>query len=727
MGETSPTSSRIGFGHFEVDLAAGQLYRNGRLVRLPEQPFQVLVVLLERPGQVVTREELRDKLWAGQTFVDFDQGLNNAINKLRDALGDSAANPRFIETLPRRGYRFVYPLTEGKLGNSVTSEAADTALSGPTHLTGWKSWLPWVLFGVTAISLLFVLAFSRHDVSRPTPLRRFSLRPRAAVQSFTFNTNVSLSANGKYIAFVGGPNRELWIQDLALEEPRAVVNSAGSNGPFWSADSEFLLFSQGGEIRKVHLGGGPSSPICKHEARIYGGTVSPDGKTVVFSAGTAPILYAAPFNGGEAQPVFSDAERHDMYAAYTNGATASITDPRFLPASAGPRVLLFGLGFPNTRVQRMMIQDLDTGRRVTLGPGVEAVYSPTGHLLYQKGTDLWAITFSIDTMEPRGEPFLVKAESRGPTVASDGTLVFLDRTVPEVPEGQLVWHDRDGQKLDAVGEPFPIPWGSAPIRLSPDGSKVILTSDEGTAGEIWIHDLKRNLRTRLTSDPAYDYTHAWSPDGKQIAFSSNRDGDYDIFLTGHDGTGELMKLAANPVREVVNDWSLDGKHILYRTNPTASGADLWYLQRGDDGGWISHPYLQSDFAKLNGRFSPDGLFVAYQSDESGRPEVYVRRFPDNGRKSLVSNRGGENPRWRRDGKELFYTQGNMLIAVPFSAEREQPIGQPEQLFEHPVFLTRMWDVSADGKRFLLAEQVGETPEPQIRVVLNWFEEFRERN
>ena len=219
-----------------------------------------------------------------------------------------------------------------------------------------------------------------------------------------------------------------------------------------------------------------------------------------------------------------------------------------------------------------------------------------------------------------------------------------------------------------------------------------------------------------------------------MAFSSDRAGNSDIFLRRADGSGEEKVLAGTPRRDYVSDWSRDGKYLLYVTMDPETGIDLWYLERNEDGsGWEPHPFLQSPLSQIVARFSPDGRYVAYVSNESGQFEVYVQPFPEGGRKVTVSSNGGTKVRWSRDGKELFYVEEQTLVAVSVSMAGDFSVGGATRLFEHPGLLTggnyAPYDVSADGQRFILAEQVGDGAdalEPSIRVVQNWFAEFRGR-
>ena len=207
----------------------------------------------------------------------------------------------------------------------------------------------------------------------------------------------------------------------------------------------------------------------------------------------------------------------------------------------------------------------------------------------------------------------------------------------------------------------------------------------------------------------------------------------DILLRQADGSGEEQVLAATPRREALSDWSRDGKYLLYQMESPENGFDLWYLERNEDGsGWEPYPFLQTPALEVVPRFSPDGRYVAYISNESGESEVYVQRFPAGGRRVTVSSNGGTKVRWSRDGKELFYVEGQTLVAVSVSSGSSFSVGSATRLFEHPGLRPGInyapYDVSADGQRFILAEPVGEGAEalePSIRVVQNWYEEFRD--
>ncbi len=589
------------------------------------------------------------------------------------------------------------------------------------------------LFAISTLVAL-ALAFVHFGETPPeAPLRRFAFTPAVGVgiRAVAGDTDVAISPNGRHIAFTAANAQgKLWVQDLDQRQPRAIEGTEGASGPFWSPDSDFIGFAAGGEVKKVPVQGGLPSRLCQLPAlHFHGGTWSPDGEVIVFVSGdpgAAHSLYEVPARGGTPNLLISPEES----GGASGGPTGTISWSHFLPSEAGARVLVFTFGSPTE--QSMMVQNVETGQRELLGPGAFPFYSASGHLVYQSAQathDLWALPFSLDTLRAAGEAFPISENSRGPTVAADQTLVYLDGT--GFGQQQLVWLDRHGEKTGVIGQAqdaisFP--------ELSPDGSLVAVTATEGSNTDVWVYDIARGVRSRLTSVPERDDWPVWSPAGDEVAFTSDRAGNFDIFLHQADGSGEEKVLAGTPHREYVSDWSRDGKYILYTANDPETGPDLWYLERNEDGGgWEPHPFLQSPLSQYWARLSPDSRYVAYVSNESGQDEVYVQPFPEGGRKVTVSSNGGTKVRWSRDGKELFYVEGQTLVAVSVSSGSSFSAGSATRLFEHPGLrpgtMNDPYDVSADGQRFILAEPVGDggdAPEPSIRVVQNWFAEFRGR-
>ncbi len=296
---------------------------------------------------------------------------------------------------------------------------------------------------------------------------------------------------------------------------------------------------------------------------------------------------------------------------------------------------------------------------------------------------------------------------------------------------QLGWRDATGTPLGLVGQPqISLRYPS----LSPDAKRVLVAGQDAEGYDIWIHDLTRSIKTRLTFDPGWDGLPRWSPSGDEITFVSDREttGGLNIFKRPADGTGEAELLVGSPDENRAGSWSADGKYLVFSRRSLQTRYDLLYLERkAAGGGYDEHVFLRTEFAEQRARLSPDGRFIAYLSDEAGRQfNVYVRPFPEGGGKQRISPRGGRQLSWSRDGKTLFYVEGNTLIAVPISTRNGLSAGAAKPLFEHSGFRnfsTANYDVSADGKRFLVIETTGEHEEkpPAIRIVENWIEEHRE--
>ncbi len=298
----------------------------------------------------------------------------------------------------------------------------------------------------------------------------------------------------------------------------------------------------------------------------------------------------------------------------------------------------------------------------------------------------------------------------------------------DVGEQQLVWRDRSGKKLGVIGRPQVRIQSPA---LSPDGSRVAVRGFENNNSDVWVHDVERPIKTRLTFAAETDAWPVWSPSGREITYWSAK-GSGDIFRRPAGG-GEEELLVGGENNEYPDDWSADGKHLLYRLLDENGGFDLSYLRPKQQGeGFESVPYLRTEFDERSGKFSPDGKLVAYCSNESGRYEVYVRPFPEGGDKWQVSTEGGCQPRWRLDGKELFYVESgtNSLMTVAVTTTPSFETETPTKLFTDPSLAgtTPDYDVAADGERFVMVERVGaDSDKPlSIHIVQNGYEEFRER-
>jgi dipeptidyl aminopeptidase/acylaminoacyl peptidase len=342
--------------------------------------------------------------------------------------------------------------------------------------------------------------------------------------------------------------------------------------------------------------------------------------------------------------------------------------------------------------------------------------------VYQSEVGLWALPFSLETLAATGEPFPIKENASYPSVAGDGTLLYREE---EPVLQQLVWRDRGGKKVGVIGRPQRVIRHPA---LSPDGSRVAVRALENENYDIWIHDVAQPLKIRLSFHPANEQRPAWTSSGDKIAFSSDRNGNHDIFIKSADASGEAELLMATPVAEFDTDWSMDGQYVV----GDDMDGDIWYVRAKEGAtGYQKETFHGTQFREIAPKLSPNGIFLAYESDESGQQEVYVRPFPEGNGKWPVSTRGGRSARWRQDGSELFYLEGDSLMAVSVATSPTFSKGRATRLFDlldtagvdHPG---HTYDVSADGQRFVFVESLEESPPPLIRVVQNWYEEFRDR-
>ncbi len=619
-----------------------------------------------------------------------------------------------------------------KLGGSrLVSAGASQAVPASTQIQApppsSQSWrLPWALaalFVVAAAGLAFLYTTQPSYVA---PLRRFALQPAGTIETNRLRSGVAVSPDGRRIAYTTtGVEGKLWVQDLEQSSPYSLDGTEGAFLPFWSLDSELIAYATSAELKKVSLSGGRPISVCRLPSLIFsGGTWSPDGESIVFSSGNYS-LFTVPARGGAAESLVT----HEQFESLIGEPTVALARPHFLPPAAGKRVLAYTFG-DNLR-RTVAVHDLESGRVEILTPGSHPSYSPTGHLIYQEDLDshrLWALPIALDTLQATDEAFPVAENGHGPTVAADGSLVYLD-TVGSL-EGQLVWLDRQGNKTGVIGDAQA---SMSDPALSPDGRFVAVSAVEGGSQDIWIWDVRRGVKQRLFTEVATDGRPFWSPTGEEIVFDHTGAGGVDISVQSSDGDGAPRVLVTTPYPDFAMDWSRDGEYILYLTVTPETLADLMYLKRQPDGvNWEPHELLRTQFNEAWHKLSPDGRYFVYVSEESGRPEIYVRSFPDAGGQRTVSSNGGAHPRWGADGSEIFYIEGGALMAVSVTTEPVLSVGSPTRLFEHRSLdaadVRSRYDVSADGQRFVLVEPVGaeEFGEPSIRIVQNWYEEFRDR-
>ena len=601
----------------------------------------------------------------------------------------------------------------------LTAQPPSTPIDGRSAARTLK--LPWMVAGLLAAALTLLAFVHFTEPVEQRPVRRFSFTPRSLLE--TDYMRAAISPDGRWIVYVSdeGPG-SLWIRPIDSEGSYKLEGTDGAwLGPFWSPDNRYVGFASDGQLKKVAVAGETPLVVCELPAGStwQGGTWSPDGETIVFSWGPGPVaLFEVFARGGEARPLFEPVRG-------TQGIANQ--QPYFLPSDTAARGLMFTVGSGMSR--DIYFRNLDTHQTVKVVEGARPVYSRTGHILFQRspyGRGVWALPFSFEKLEPTGDAFLVAEGMGDHSLAADGSLVAVE--VLGGGQQQLVWRDRAGARLGEIGRPQIKIDNPA---LSPDGRRVAVAGqeDEATSADIWLHEVGRAVTQRLTFHPSMEGSPAWSPDGERVAFRSGRSGAGDLFVRRADGTGNAEALVDTPESEADSDWSPDGSSLIYSArSPQTGKLDLHLIDFGGTG--ARRVLTETQFNERWAQISASGL-AAYCSDESGANEVYVRELNARARRRQVSENGGCQPRWGPDGRELFYVEGDTLVAVEVAVDSEIEVGRAERLFSEPNLRGAAWtyDVAADS-RLVTVEDVATESGPErdaaIHIVQNWYEEFRDR-
>ena len=579
--------------------------------------------------------------------------------------------------------------------------------------SAWRAVAPWA-----AALLLSVVTGVIVWALRPAPATpqsvRFNIPPPGTVPAEMF----SLSHDGRVIVFVApdGPTTRLWIRPLDGLEARALSGTDGATYPFWSPDSSSIGFFAEGKLKKIALSGGPAQTLCD-VADGRGGSWNSAGM-IVFSDGPASLLQRVPATGGIPT------------AASTRGDRGTIEAHRFPVFLPDGQHFVYTVTSDQADVAGLYISSLAGAAPARLLPDVtNAMYVPGGSarggwLLFRRDDTLMAQPFDPDGLTFTGDMFPVVEQipnSRNAgfgafSAAANGTLVYRDGR--EGSNRELAWVDRTGARLgvpNSVGAIF------GALRLSPDQrTAAVIIGGGASDSHIWLQDLERDVLSRFTFQPGLHTIGAWSPDGNRLAYGVRPAGvtNTDIYQKSRGGNGEEELLVRAGVNGFVQDWSTDGDWILYQQNGPSN--DLWLLPLAGDRKPV--PYLQTPFNESGGRFWPAGNnasgWIAYVSNESGQPQVYVQTVPASGAKYQISTTGGGQPMWRRDGRELFYVSADRkLMAVPMAVGAGVTPGTPQALFDAEF---SGYEPSADGQRFLVNVPAGgQAVAAPITVVLNW--------
>jgi len=686
-------------------------------------------------GVVLWEMVTGQKLFDGETVTDV---LANVVHREPDVNQAPQRVRRLLRScLARDARKRLQDIGDARL--LLEEEAAPAGVSAPATpqtvhsvslVVGSK-----IAWGVAGLALVLLAALAWFHFREKPPVAE-TVRFQVPLPD-KFNIQyVALSPDGRNLAYSGftaDGMGHIWVRSLDTLEARMLAGTENGGSPFWSPDSRYIGFTDGGKLKKVDVAGGaPPMMLAEITGNAGLGTWNKDNVIVFGARANGGGLRRVSAAGGTPEPITTvDQKRTETSHSF----------PQFLPDG---KHFLYERLSSDASLTGVYVATIDTKpadapskRLLEVGSGATYVPAPeqkTGFLVFYRGSTLLAQPFDAAALEFKGDPVPI-AEQIGSfgrsawySVSASGALAY--RTGGSG-QRQLTWFDRKGNVLGHLGEPGLY----YDVALSPDGKQaaVYQPSDQY---DIWLYDLARGGKTRFTFTPTFDRYPIWSPDGRQIAYCSGKSNNTDIgiYRKPSNGAGEPELLLKTGEISCPEDWSRDGKYLMYSTlDSNQTKSDLWVLpMSGKPGDAKPMLYLQSHFMQLQAHFSPDGRWVAYSSNESGKWEVYVRPFTPGGAspagdgKWMISNGNGMEPRWRRDGKQIFYwnTLGKLTaVDIEAGAASLKP-GLPTPLLDLPIAesspgITNIWDMTIDGSQVLASTGVDIAANAPITVVLNW--------
>ncbi|MFQ5817680.1 MAG: protein kinase [Terriglobia bacterium] len=653
-------------------------------------------------------------------------------------------------------------IDEALTAPATPSPAAATPTIARPRPPLWRRAIPLQLAALIAVLTAIAAGLAIWSLTRPIPpaprpLTRFAIS-LPAIDRLGANGPgrvVVISPDATRIVYSGiqGGGSQLYLRQMDQLDPRPIPGTEGALAPFFSPDSQWVGFFADRKLKKVSVAGGVPLTLCDTGTDPRGATWA-SNDTIVFAPRGSSGLSRVPAGGGTPQV---------LTKLNTERGEAAHRWPEFLPG--GQAVLFTVMGDRGFEVALVSLETGPdaSGRRILIQGGTYAHYAPTGlprrsaaqtprflrgaksrgHLIYAQPPQvapagaLLAVPFDLARLEVTGSPAPilegVAVYGGGASQYSfsrDGALVYAQRAASTA-NRRLLWVDRQGKSEPLTEEPrsFWMP------RLSPDGKRLALNLYGAPRWDVWVYELARGTLTRLTFE-GENFPPVWTPDGQRVTFRSTRAGQRNLFWKPADGSGAAERLTTSKHEQDPTSWSPDGKLLAFAENNPETGWDIWVLPLKGEGLPRSErgkpqPFLQTPFNEGAAMFSPDGRWIAYTSDESGRYEVYVRPYPGPGGKRQISTAGGVWPVWARNGRELFYRNGDQMMAVAIDSRSGFTAGKPSVLFEGEYLAASRWgrnyDVAPDGQRFVMIQEAEqETGPPELYVVLNWFEELRRR-
>ncbi len=683
------------FGPFRFEPGNG-LWRDGVEVQLPPRALGVLTALVAQPGVVVSKQALMDAVWK-DSFVT-EASLLEAIRVLRDGLGDDRLSPSYIQTVHRRGYRFIAQVT-----------TAEPVLRAPLLAAEWR---PLVVAGgagvASLVGIALVFAVLGQHPPAPRPTTRFTIALPDDMAIDPLRGSVAVSGDGTrmvYVALHAG-RRRLFLRTIDRDAPQAIEGSDGAADPFFSPDGQWVGFFAHGSLKKLGIEGGAPVALCAARPGA-GASWSRDG-TIVFGGGPGGGLARVSEDGGD--PVV-------LTAPPPGSREVSYGWPDVLPE--GTHILYTAVSLAGSRVA--IFDSADGSSRTLIESGAFGRYSPTGHVVFERRGRLEAAPFSVTsgavTALPR--PILRglatgDAALSGPRFAFSrtGSLIYVPGASADVDE-RLHWLDAQG-RLEAI--PLPTVALGA-VDVSPDAQHLAMTVQTDEGADLWVGDTRRGAVSRLAADGP-SVNPAWRPNGLEIAFAYSKAGPFNLFIRPADSDAAPVPLLESPWNQFPTSWSPDGRQLVFTEFQPLTGADVWML---DVVTRERRQIVRTLFDESHARFSPDGRWLAYMSNESGRWDVFVRPSQGAGPRAQVSTDGGAWPCWSVDGQTLYFSANGRVAAAAITTT-------PTLSVSAPLLIPGRDDIQpASGhaaSERLLVRQGGVTPaRRELRVVLEWFTEL----
>lgn len=682
---------RISFGPFAFDPQNRLLWREGVEIALPPRVLGVLETLIDRPGEVVGRQELLDRVWK-DAFVT-DTSLAEAVSVLRQALGDDAQSPTYIQTVHRRGYRFVAPVAGSDRRQTGVGPASDSGLTPFAESAPRTSLLPWTIaIFATALAGSALWNVVRTNAIEPPPVTRFDVRPAAGSWFDRRAPAFAVAPDGRAIAWTACEGTAaacgLFVRPIDRLDGVRLAGTDGAAAPFFSPDGRWIAFFADGKLKKVAVSGG--SPLVLADAPAAGGGSWNDEGEIVFSGLPAGGLAVTSEQGGEVtaitMPQFARGELRHTWPAWLPGNRAILFTIVTSPVPEAPG--------------QLAVKTVGATSWRTLRAGVSRAFpAAPGYLLAASGSDLRAITYDERTLALTGSSDAVldgvaSANGVPQFAAGGGTLAALRAPSTRT---TIEWSD-------APGRPIPNATRLTGLTLSPDGRRAAGVVADAAGSDIWTIDLATGALTRITFG-GVNVSPAWTPNGSVVYATRAADGPFAIASSGAGrADGHLFPASV----------AADGTIAALQT--TSDGHTALVIA-----GRALRTIVSGPFDVFSAAFAPDGSTIAYDADATGRREVYIQRLNASTR-TQVSTAGGEQPSWTADGRAIVYREGARLLRVPMAADGQPRADGRDVLADHPD--ARAIGVAPDGRLLLEREPL---PIDGATVILQWLRELQQRS